>query len=250
MTPFQLGEDSLEKFIKSLYKLLIVDQNSFDFIVAAGNSGQIMVWISRVMFKNLHLPFPPSVVFPIYRYKDFPRKKLFDNSAVINQFSSLQVPQNVKNVLFVDDEIDRGNSVKSAIKIFENLSSDHQKFNYTIIAEDGGTEFEFKKKSNIKYISPKIRAEGIYSAISYLIPLELSAPIKMVLETKMKTVNNKKIMCILLGLPIKEPNNGTPQFTFKFEKMVKEERPHLIELQKEYQAYLERKIAKILGTQI
>lgn len=241
MNNAQLAEDSLRQFVVTLQKLLIAEKRQFDFVLGAGNSGQIMVWISRVVFNILNIPFPPSVVFPIYRYKDFPRKKLFDNSAVIDQFSSLQIPQKVKNVLFVDDETDRGNSVDASMRIFEQLNKDHPTLSYTIIAEEGEVKPEFNS-SKVEYISPKKRASEIYSAIAQLIPAQYKDPIQKVLETKMKTVNNKKIMCILLGLPIKEPNNGNPQFNFKFEKMVNEELPNLVDLQKNYQTYLTDKV--------
>lgn len=243
----RLGEDSLQKFVHSLYKLLITNNRKFDMVVGAGNSGQIMVWITRVVYTFLKLPFPQNIVFPLYRYKDFPKKILFDNSTIVQNYSSIKISQDVKNILFVDDEIERGNSIEATIKILRVLHKGQENFNFTVIAEDGREGFEFNKNIHIEYIFSKKKIEGVYGALSYLIPEIYKDPIQKILEKKIKSVNNKKIMCILLQLPIKEPNNGKPQFTFRFQEVVKKEVPKLEELQYGYQEYLKRKIKKSIA---
>lgn len=243
----KIGEESLEKFVKVLCKLLITDKRKFDLITSAGDSGQIMIFITKKVYELLDVPIPPSIIFPIYRYKDYPKKILFDNSSVLNDYSNKNIPSNIKNILYVDDEIDQGNSAWATINLIRTLKR-IDNFTYTIIAEDG----KFNKRNfdnqnfNIEYISPKKRAYGVYNAISYTIPKEFEDPIQKALTKEKIIWKDKQIMCILLNLPIKELNNGKPEFNFRLFEIVKILIPNFNDLQKNYQKYLTDKIYSII----
>jgi hypothetical protein len=115
----------------------------------------------------------------------------------------------------------------------------------TFIAEDGG----FNDKAilaDISFIPTKVRKDGVYSAISYIVPTEFSEPVRKALEGNIEDLNDKHVMNVLLGLPIKEFNGGKPQFTHRFEKIVASKLPSLPELQKGFKAYLATEISDFL----
>lgn len=243
----KIGEESLEKFVKVLCKLLTRDKRKFDLITSAGDSGQIMIFITKKVYELLDITIPPSIIFPIYRYKDYPKKILFDNSSVLNDYSNIGIPNNIKNILFVDDEIDQGNSAWATINLIRALKK-IDNFTYTIIAEDGKfNKGNFDNQNfNIEYISPKKRADGVYNAISYTIPKEFEDPIQKALTKEKILWKDKQIMCILLNLPIKELNNGKPEFNFRLFEIIKILVPNFNELQNNYQKYLTDKIYSII----
>lgn len=243
----KIGEESLKKFVKTLCKLLIKDKKKFDLIVSAGDSGQIMIFITKKVYEYLKIPFPTNIIFPIYRYKDYPKKKLFDNFVILNDYLKVKIPNNIKNILFVDDEIDKGNSAIATINLIKALKNIND-FVYTIIAENGGFNKDvFKEQNlNIEYISPKKRADKVYNAISYTIPKQFEDPIQKALTKENISWKDKQIMCILLNLPIKELNNGKPEFNFRLLKITEKLVPGFSGLQISYQKHLSEKIYSLI----
>ncbi len=236
----QLGEASLNAFTKTLSTLLIAEKRRFDMIVSAGNSGQIMMWLTKVVYESLGLPLPSTVVFPIYRYKDFPEKKLFDNSSILFDYASIRIPIHTKHILFVDDAIEQGNAAEATRQLL--LALGLHDFFYTILAEDGRIEKQIIGKENTEYIFPQQRATEVKSAISYVIPKKYATPIQNILEKEHITWKNKHIMCMLLHLPIKELQDGKPIFSYRLEETVKRSSPNFTTLQREYQQYLKKKV--------
>lgn len=243
-----LGEDSLKQFVQTLYNVLVTDKKRFELIVSAGNSGQIMVHITKIVYAFLKIPFPPHIVFPIYRYKDYPKKILFDNTTLLKDYADVQIPKNLKSVLFVDDEIDVGNAAKATLELICSLRKNTDSFTYTIIAEDGGSSLDNVQRKHIKleYIAPKKKVEGVYNAVSYIIPYEFETPIQTVLKKEVTSWNDKQVMCILLQLPVKTLEQKNPIFSFHLEEIVKQQVPNLKQLQHDFQLYFTKKIHGII----
>lgn len=244
----KLGEDSLLQFIKTFKRLLVNDKRRFDLVVGAGDSGQLMVYITRLVYEMLKINMPQTIVAPIYRHADEAETILFDNSQLAADYSDISV-SNVQNILFVDDEIGSGNATKGMLDLLIKLIKKSGKvLTYTIIAEDGGFDLKSIQIQNVKieFISPKTRAENVFNAISYIIPAEYEQPIKNALQYEIKDLNSKQVMNILLNLPIKEFNNGKPRFTFQMHEMAKKLISNLPKLQEGYRSHLKTQVFALI----
>ncbi|KKS38115.1 MAG: hypothetical protein A3G49_00150 [Candidatus Sungbacteria bacterium RIFCSPLOWO2_12_FULL_41_11] len=187
----KLGEDSLSQFIKTFKRLLVNDKRKFDIIIGAGDSGQIMIYLTRLVYELLKVDCPQTVVAPIYRHADEKEAILFDNSTLAGDFQNISL-LNIKDILFVDDEIGSGNAAKGVLDLLLALfKKPIEEKIYTIIAEDGGFDPRGIQVSNIKieFIPTKKRVEEVYNAISYIVPEEYEQPIRNVLQENIKDLN-------------------------------------------------------------
>src|SRR5476651_1905582 len=195
----QTGENSLKTFLQTLHKVSILNNKKFDLILGAGDSGQVMIAITKIFYDYFHLPFPKNIVFPVYRYKKYSKRKLFDNSSIKDDYLKKEIPAEIDSILFVDDEIENGVAAKATLDLFLSLKRLSSYFVFTIIAEDGGVDVGKLQEENysVVYYSPKKRIEELYNAISYIIPEKYVSLIKKSLAFENISCNNMQLLCIL-----------------------------------------------------
>lgn len=238
----QIGQNSLKAYVQAIQSLLEQDEH-FDAITAAGDSGQLAARITEEVYKALGKPVPPKLVAPVYRHADEAETVLFDNSVMASQFEDWRAKP-LRNILFVDDEIGSGNAMRGMIDLLLELSPSVQAF--TIVAEDGGFDCPPEIHGvKTRFIPTRSRVPGVYNAISYTIPWRFQEPLKEVLADE-PDLNDKQVMCTLLNLPTKEFNDGQPEFNDRLIKRAQQTLPNFPELQKEYKEYFTSIIERYL----
>lgn len=238
-----VGLESLDKFVLAVAK--VAKKHKFNILLAGGDSGQITAWIASEVMNHIAPPPPTKCVLPIYRHADYKETILFNNQVFIDDLAqAIEVIDQPLKVLIVDDEVGSGVSIGALVNLVNAVSIGHHP-HITFIAEDGGFNSQ-NSLANVEFISSKKREEGVYNAISHLIPAQFGIPISEALANNIEDMNNKHVMNILLGLPIKEFNHGRPVFTNRYEKIVSEKLPELVRLKNGFQTYLLAEISKSL----
>ncbi len=225
----ELALQRFDSFVKTIHQLVIVEKQHFDLIIGAGNTGLLMATLTEMVYQEMHLPCPPKLLLPILRYRGEEKSEnLFDNSVLYPETEeqlSGQAVTTIQKVLFVDDEIFAGNSVKESIKLVLKFKSKHHissPTECTIVAEDQGVADDF----TIPNIQTKLRLfsegrEETSNVITYYLPGEMRAPI---IQFGGDEVQDHKTANILLGLPIKlkDPHTIIPKFDYSFVQKAKQ----------------------------
>jgi hypothetical protein len=243
----QIGHDSLRAFVNTVRQ--VINNGRFDFILAASDSGQLATYITEEVYRSINNKTPRKLVAPIYRHIDKERTILFDNTILTSQFSKWQDTV-LGNTLFVDDEIWRAATLNGMFDLLSSLGIKMR--SCTIVAEDGGFHCPHTIHGvHTHFIPTKRRIPDIYNALSYTIPGRYRKPVKEALSSETGLgyfgLNDKQVMCTLLGLPIKEWNNGMPQFTERLIQKVEKEVPQFSILQTQYKKWLGQTIQKYLA---
>lgn len=242
----KLGEQRFCKFCRVTKDL--INEVSFDLLIAAGNSGQSLAKFTELIYQELNKEAPPKLQIPFFRYfpgyRDNPDKVFASKTfltEVVNQIKN--VSGEIKNVLFVDDEIGLG---LTATGIFNLLNQALKKINkpkienYYIVAEDQGFKVP-KEHPEIRFIPYDLELDGYNNVIFFFNPSEFEDPI----ENALGDDDRFSFRCrtnILLGVPIKDFNNGKPVYTDRFLKEAEEKIPNLQKLQEQYLIFIKQTI--------
>lgn len=250
----QKAESNLKGLVKTIYKLILTENRKFDLIVAPGTTGSFVCKLTEMIYQKLDKPFPKKLLLPIVRYKGEENlENLFDNSELLPDVIEQLEGENIgdlKEILFVDDELYGGNSLRECLKLilkYKKQQNITNETNCTIVAEDqGGSRkydlpevtfnFEFYEKGIDEYSN----------AITYFLPSHLENPITQALGDKIGT---HAVVNVLFDLPIrpKGPNLYDPKYTNEFNKLAKEKIPNLSELRTEAKEYTEKLIDQYLS---
>ena len=236
----KLSRNSLALFVKELHRA--ISKTPYDLVLAGGDSGNIMAWITKTVYGRLQVSPPPIVTIPIYRHADYAETILFDNKILSSQISLSE--SSLKNILIVDDEVGVGNTFKGLLDALGGATS--EKPSVTFIAEDDGFDASKIIGWNIDFRPPQAKVKDVYNAVSYIIPQEYELPVRKVLEPIVEDTNDKHIMATLLNLPIKEYNDGHPEFTFKYRDKCLEQIDNFESLQKDFQDFIRTEMSKAL----
>ncbi len=232
MSLSQSGHESLTAFVQTI-QAVVLNNEPFDFIVAASDSGQITAHITGEVYKGIGRAVPAKLIMPIYRHIDKERTLLFDNTVMAPQLANWR-DMPLGNVLLVDDEIWRGATLNGILDVLLRINSKPQKL--TIVAEDGGFRCpEAIRGIPTTFIATKKRIPDVYNLISFTVPDELVELIKDAVQDEDTAPNHKQIMCTLLGLPIKDRLDGMPVFTKRLIQKSEERIPGFTAVQCEYQ---------------
>jgi hypothetical protein len=238
----EIGYESLEAYVKELQSLLGEDKNQYDLLVGGGDSGQIVVKLAKLVYEHLGLECPPALLLPTFRHSDYEETIPLDNS-------QLPTPEGfdgsvIQNVLFLDDEVGSGSTAKGTLQ-WLRLHAPHLN-KYTIVAEDGGFVWDEEVPDvTVEFVSTKKQRENVFNAISYIIPSDFEKPVQEALADT-PDLNDKQVMCVLLGLPTKEFNDSRPHFTNALYEIAKAKLPNLGSLQAGYQDYFAKQVSSIL----
>jgi hypothetical protein len=210
MSYAEIGHESLKWFVRTVEDT--INNIGFDTILAASDSGNLATYITSVIYNSTGREMPPIFVFPVFRHVDKERTILFDNTVSARGYADL-TNSDLGDVLFVDDEIWRGATLRGSLDIIGALHASMGTM--TVVAEDGGFNpraVEDAYNIKIRYISPRHRVNELYNAFSYIVPDKYVEALKSTLPGG-KDINHKQVMCTLLGLPIKEQQDGIPCFS-------------------------------------
>lgn len=114
-----LAENYLRSFTGTISRLLASEKIHYDLIIASGNSGLAVTEFTKIIYSKLKIAPPPALALPIMRFINEDNRKRFDNSVLYPQVSkTLQnIDKNISSILFVDDEIRYGSTVKNSLKL-------------------------------------------------------------------------------------------------------------------------------------
>ena len=225
----RIGHESLSAFVKVSAK--VIQENQFDHIFAASDSGQLAAHILGLVYDELHIDRPPVVALPIFRHVDKERTVEFDNSVSSTQNQNLRSLR-MGRCLFIDDEIWRGVTLRGFMDVLDSVGSLPE--SSTIVAEDGGFECpETMHGVPMRFISIKWRVPTVYNSFSHTIPDRFTRSLSAV-----EFANDKQRMCALLGLPVKQWNDGVPAFSYVLLERSIKNVPNFSELQQGYEKWL------------
>lgn len=208
---YKLSHNSFTLFVQMVRQA--ATNNKYDLILAGGDSGSIMTWITNAVYENLNISPPPRIVLPVYRHADYAETILFDNKTLKLKLVLPKVK--LENILLVDDEAGTGNTARGLLETLGAVTNDRPKV--TFIAEDDGFDASKITGWKLDFKPPQLKVKDVYNAVSYIVPYdEFQLPVKAVLNPIVKDLNDKHVMATLLNLPIKEYNDGQPEFTFQF----------------------------------
>lgn len=232
----QIGHESLAAFVSTTQK--VIEENQFDYVMAASDSGQLAAHITTEIYDVLDLSPPPTFIAPIFRHVDKERTIPFDNTVQTLNFGEWR-GRSFNQALFVDDEIWHGNTLRGILDLV--MSLDVHIASLDVIAEDGGFN-----PTNIPYgipltfTPPKPRVAEIYNAFSYTVPEQFFRPVYAALGNS--ALNHKQVMCTLLDLPVKSRPDGIPCFSGDLLEVAREGLPDFEDYQMNYRNWLRRTI--------
>lgn len=173
-----LAKERISNFSGLMYKLLVEEKEEFDLLVSGGNSGLYMTQITGQIYKKLDLVSPKTIVLPIVRYKGDEKVgfagggERFDNSYLAPNLKKDLEGLEVKNVLFVDDEIRIAWTAKTIFEMLEKCLN--KELTCTIVAENHLFEWQHTIPNvAIRYFSPAAFIPGINNIFTYLIEPKL-----------------------------------------------------------------------------
>lgn len=249
-----LGKQRFDNFCRTVDQLISDKNSPIDLLVAGGNSGAALVAFTELIYAAKGLPLPPKLSVPIYRYLPGHR----DDSAYRLGTSSLQEMVNeqispihtVHNVLFADDEIYHGFTALGALDLINHALAQSNRpkvVQYVIVAEDQGFEVP-NDYPEVRFVPYDYELEGFNNVIFFFTPSEFEDPIAEVLGDDSVFPFHCRTN-VLLGVPVKEFNDGQPRFTDKYTKIAQEKVPNFNELQERYITYLKGEIKRCLSLQ-
>jgi len=244
----KLGRQRFCKFCHVIKQLIQENGLHFNLLIAAGNSGLSLAKFTELIYQELNQESPPKLQIPFFRY--FPGHnddsgKIFESkiflSEVINQVKNSKIE--IKNVLFVDDEIGLGITAISIFNLLNQALKEARKpriENYYIVAENQGFKTP-KENSSIKFIPYDFELDGYNNVIFFFNPLEFEKPIIDMFGDDDKFPFHQRTN-LLLGLPIKDFNSGHPIYSDKYLKIAQERIPNFNNLQKNYLTFIKAAI--------
>lgn len=250
-----LAKHYLERFTKHIASLINADHNVFDLIIAAGNSGLASAWITTKVYEALDITPPPVIKVPIMRFIGNDNSKLYNNSSLLTYIKQNldKYSHDLNNILFVDDEIRYGSTVKNSMNLIMKWHNDAKKTNMitcTVVADEfGGFNWNPPYKNLTIKFSPFIKHTSKYkNIILYNIPPDIFYRLKPFLNKH--KLEDRLAINLLLDLPVKEKKADIdpPSFTFKYNQLISEEYRDIEQMKKATVAYITSQIASFIDT--
>jgi len=238
MTESEKASENLKNFTKIVRKLISEEKINFNLLVGGGDSGMAMLKITEMIFEELGIMPPMKLALPFFRFseKHIPHGDEFDNSSLIDEIRSAVSDSNFKNVLFVDDEINRARNLNGIIDLIRRSNPDafDSYTNIYIVAENRGFTTDLVSGINIKFVPFGEKTEGLNNVILKIVPSELNEKI----QRYYGELYPAELTCVLLNLPIKKLREGRPAWTNDLLNDVKSKVPNFKDYQKEFDDYL------------
>lgn len=213
---YDVAVDRLERFAAMIYKQVSERKEEFDLIVAPGNSGLFMAEITRMVYDQLDLECPEIYVVPVYR------------DGTKNGSYPLIKSKSVSKVLFVDDEIMTGTSLKHCIlSLLPVANSSH--IDFVVVTENMFFEWHNRIPGVSIYFYPYGRTiHGLANNISFMLNNKDFRSISKIVPV---IGEKKQVMAMLLSGKVKDKDaDGKWYFDSTVETKVSRRLPnyHLI----------------------
>lgn len=192
----ELGQLRLKRLAALLYILIKEKGEKFDLIASGGNSGTFVQEIVKMIYRNAGVELPPMVLFPIYRPSN-EEGVTISKDVVEEQLKGLK---NIRKILFVDDEIMRGQTAKACFETIRDYFRDKNEnffLNCTIVAENHNFIWSYDLKNiSVRYLPFAFVLQGYNCNFGYLMPEET---VKMMEQITGEPIDRNQAMALLLG---------------------------------------------------
>lgn len=250
----QLSVRNLKRFIAVLYYLIVEKQIKFDLIIGAGDSGIALAKVIEIFYQLNDLKPPQILNMPITRFNyGF---TLYDNSILIPEVKEeLKSLKQIKNVLFVDDEIANGTTLSAALKVLV-VSIEKKKISNPLkvylVAEDQNFKTEnFMDGIDIEMHPFAKEIKGLLTVIRYITPWSIQLKIREHFNDDQ--IGSKSLINLLLDVPIKETETidgikiPKAKYTYRERDLLKKEVPGFEGLQKKFRNQVEEWIKEAIN---
>lgn len=238
----ELGQLRLKRFAAMLYILLEVRGEHFDLLVAGGNSGIAVLEVAKMVYKKTSKDTPPIVQFPVYRQSNEPDVKI-DPNLVETQLKDVH---HVDRVLFVDDEIMRGQTAKVSFETIRDFLSEKVNpcLRCTIVAENHFFVWRYDVLGiAVRFLPFALVLQGYNCNFGYLIPEETLKSMEPILG---EPIDRNKALALLLGGKVKAKKELISYFDARLEDELVERVPEYSRLKaecfREFEALVEEGI--------
>ena len=234
------AKSNFEGLVRIITSLVRDKKIQVDLIVGAGNTGIAMVKLSELIFDELNIHIPPKLVIPYYRFT-----KAHVGEGEPFQYNNILLPEikeklssieNIQNILFVDDEIGGGRTVKGVIELIFQARQElsQNKPTLYIVAEDRSYNWQgLSTLINVQYC-PFAEGGPRGNAISHIVPSEIHEIIKTY-----GSLDPKEELNALLDLPIKDKKEDEkPIWSYDLLNDLKLKVANFHEIQSKFESYL------------
>lgn len=212
----QKALSNLEGFVKIITNLVRSNKISFDLLVGSGDTGIAMVKLTEMTLSEINVPIPTKLVIPYYRFveKHVGEGEPFQSNSVLlpEIREQLKDVKNIQSILFVDDEIGKGRTVKGIVELLVQAKEElfQKRINLYIVAED--RSYAGQDLGNLVNVQYCPFGEGGLegNAISHIIPPDIKEHIKK----SYRNLYLKEELNALLNLPIKAKDNEKPKWSY------------------------------------
>jgi len=259
----KLAECHLRDFVRTIHNLVVIDGVKFDLIIGPGNSGLVMLKITELIFDHCKWKFPPQLKLPIQRYMKGTDGELHNNISLMPcAKEQMHGISSLTNVLFVDDEMGKGTTVKASLALMRAaansklLKLSYEQNHCHIVVELRDWPLSF----GIPVVRPFIHHFATMSnlhrnkvIVNYLRPPAILDDIEKFLKS-LDTDNEKfgdKCLNIALGTQSKVYDHNLdvpPVFTEQLNEKAKAKLPGLDDIRANFRDYLSELIKEALDT--
>lgn len=220
---FELSKSRIKMFAAAIARQLLEFGETFDLMIGAGNSGLYMTKITEMTYQYLNTALPKILNIPIVRFKE-DEKILNDNSSLLPQLKqNLNNVKEIKNVLFVDDEIMRAITAKECFELLLKANPNISHLDATIVAEHHFFEWHYKlPKVSIRFFAYSPLIQYLNANISYFIPEDLYHEISKQIED---ISSHNQAMAIVISGAVKRIRKQ-PYYDYSVEELLKEKIPN------------------------
>lgn len=233
----KLGAIRLKRFVGMIYKLLQEDKKRFDVLLVGGNSGLMMGRITHEVFDQMNVKRPPLIAIP-FRRKPETEESFQDE--IKDQIRKSNIKE-IKNVLFVDDEIGDGCTADGCMEaLLKATGTDKKSINYYIVAEDHGFKATHIKSVKAIYYPFARKSTGLNNTICYCIPIVIDRKIKKILPDDF--YHAKRRFNVLLDLPGRDKKQLSSGYNYHLNEKVSQNVPNIEELKSDFLLFLRKLI--------
>lgn len=217
----ELGELRLKRFAAMLYILLEERGEHFDLLTGGGNSGIAVLEMTKLVYKITSKVLPPIVLFPVYRQSNEPNISI-DINLIKDQLKDVN---HVNRILFVDDEIMRGQTAKLSFETIRDFLGDKVSpcLSCTIVAENHIFVWRHDVPGiAVRFLPFAMVLAGYNGNFGYLIPDETLKCMEPIVGAP---IDRNKALALLLGGKVKAKNGLTSYFDTNLESKLFEQVP-------------------------
>ncbi len=243
------GKTRLYNYCRQIKEIICSD--NIDHLVSGGNSGIAMSEIALMVFDLLDKPRPKLLNVPFFRYLPGMleiEENRFDYSYYSGQIQAyVATIEKAGKVLFVDDEICQGNTALGIFTLLEQALTEKRLKSietYYIVAEDQGFNIP-TGYDNIIFMPFTKEIAGYNNLIFAFISSEYERPLIKYFGDDEQLAFHLRAN-LLLNLPVKEYNSGSPVFTDKLLVEANDNVPNFLLLQKAFLEYLRVEISNAI----